>query len=63
MEHFGTDMTILARRFTILCLAICVFAAGLAMVVQHSDRRGNANAIGLNVSCPQAAAIHCRAAL
>lgn len=63
MEHFGTDMTILARRFTILCLAMAVFAVGLTMVVQHSDRRGPANAIGFNVSCPQTAGIHCRAAL
>ena len=56
-------MTILARRFTILCLAIGVFAAGLAMVVEHSDRRGPANTLGLNVSCPQTMGVHCRAAL
>ena len=56
-------MTILARRFTILCLAMAVFAAGLTMVVRHSDRRGPANAIGFNISCPQTAGIHCRAAL
>lgn len=56
-------MTILARRFAVICLAMGVFAAGLTMVVQHSDRRGTANAIGFKVSCPQAAGIHCRAAL
>ena len=56
-------MTILARRFTILCLATVVFAAGLTMVVQHSDRRGSLNAIGLGAPCPQPAGIHCRVAL
>jgi hypothetical protein len=56
-------MTILARRFTILCLAMSVFAVGLAMVVQKSDRRSPANAIGLGAPCPQPAGIHCRATL
>jgi hypothetical protein len=56
-------MTILARRFAIICLAMAVFATGLTMVVQHSDRRGTANATGFTVSCPQAAGVHCRAAL
>ena len=56
-------MTILARRFTILCLAMVVFAAGLTMVVQHGDRRGPLNTIGLAAPCPQPAGIYCRAAL
>jgi hypothetical protein len=57
-------MTILARRFTIICLAMGVFAAGLTMVVQHSDKRSPfTNAIGLNAPCPQPAGIHCRATL
>ena len=56
-------MTILARRFTIICLAMGVFAAGLTMVVQHSDRRNPVNAIGLSAPCPQPAGIYCRAAL
>lgn len=56
-------MTILARRFTILCLAMGAFAAGLTMVVQHSDRRGPVNAIGLGTPCPQPTGIYCRVAL
>jgi hypothetical protein len=62
-DDFGTDMTILARRFTILCLAMSVFAVGLTMVVQKSDRRGRVDAIWLSAPCPQPAGIHCRAAL
>ncbi|MBX9456241.1 MAG: hypothetical protein KL863_09590 [Rhizobium sp.] len=56
-------MTILARRFTILCLGMGVFAAGLAMVVQHSERRHPVSAIGLNAPCPQPGGIHCRPVL
>ncbi len=56
-------MTILARRLTIICLAMGIFAVGLAMVVQHSERRGQLGAIGLGAPCPQPAGIHCRAAL
>lgn len=62
-DHFGTNMTILARRFTILCLAMGVFAVGLTMVVQKSDRRGPITTIGLGAPCPEPAGIHCRAAL
>lgn len=56
-------MTILARRFTIICLAMSVFAAGLTMIVQHSDRRSPFNTIGLSAPCPQPSGIHCRATL
>lgn len=56
-------MTILARRFTIICLAMGVFAAGLSMVVQNSDRRSPTNAMGLSAPCPQPSGIHCRVAL
>lgn len=56
-------MTILARRFTIVCLAMSIFAIGLTMVIQKSDRRGPINAIGLSAPCPQPPGIHCRATL
>ena len=56
-------MSILARRFTILCLAVGVFAVGLTMVVQKADRRSPVNAIGLSAPCPEPAGISCRAAL
>ena len=56
-------MTIMARRFTILCLAMSVFAVGLTMVVQHSERRGPFSTIGLAAPCPQPSGVHCRAAL
>lgn len=62
-RNIGANMTILARRFTILCLAMSVFAVGLTMVVQKSDRRSPVNAIGLNAPCPEPAGIHCRTAL
>ncbi|MGV3550214.1 hypothetical protein [Rhizobium sp.] len=56
-------MTILARRFTILCLAMSVFAVGLTMVVQNSDRRSPARTIGLGAPCPQPSGVYCRIAL
>ena len=56
-------MSILARRFTILCFAMAAFAVGLAMVVQHVERRSPQNVLGFNTSCVQTAAIHCRATL
>lgn len=56
-------MTVLARRFTILCLAMSVFAVGLTMVVQKSDCRSPVNAIGLSAPCPQPTGIHCRGTL
>ena len=56
-------MTILARRFTIICLAMGIFAAGLSMVVQSSDRRAPGHAIGLGAACPQPSGLYCRVAL
>ena len=56
-------MTIMARRFTILCLTMSVFAVGLTMVVQHSERRGPFKAIGLSAPCPQPSGLFCRSAL
>lgn len=63
MEHYGPEMTIIARRFTIICLVMGVFAAGLTMVVQNSERRSQIGAIGLSAPCPQPAGTHCRAGL
>ena len=60
MEHFGTDMTILARRFTIICLVMGLFAMGLTMVVQQGARQSHAGIIGLSAPCPQPAGIVCR---
>jgi hypothetical protein len=56
-------MTIMARRFTILCLTMSMFAVGLSMVMQHSARRGSFHTIGLSAPCPQPTGIHCRAGL
>jgi hypothetical protein len=56
-------MSILARRFTILCLAMAVFAAGLAVVVQRVERRSPHKLIGFSALCIQPAALHCRATL
>jgi hypothetical protein len=58
-----TTMTILARRFTILCLGMAVFAVGLTMVIQHSDRRAPLNSIGLSATCSPAGSFHCRFSL
>lgn len=56
-------MTTIARRFTILCLAMSVFAVTLSMVVQGSDRRAPAQALGLGSTCSQPSGPHCRIAL
>lgn len=56
-------MTILARRFTILCLIMSVFAVALTMVVQSADRRSPSHTLGLSAPCPQPAGIHCRVSL
>lgn len=56
-------MTILARRFTIICLVMGIFAVSFAMVVQHSERRSNVGTIGLAAPCPQPAGLYCRTAL
>jgi hypothetical protein len=63
MEHLGTDMTILARRFTIICLFMGLFAVGLTMVVQQGERRSQTGAIGLTAPCPQPPGLQCRASL
>lgn len=56
-------MTILARRFTILCLIMSVFAVALTMVIESADRRSPIRTIGLSAPCPQPTGIHCRVAL
>ena len=56
-------MTILARRFTILCLVMGIFAVGFTMVVQNSPRRGQASIMELGAPCPQPSGSHCRASL
>lgn len=57
-------MTIIARRFTIICLVMGIFAVSLAMIVQHSERRNTTfGAIGLSAPCPQPTGLYCRTAL
>jgi hypothetical protein len=56
-------MTILARRFTIICLIMSLFAAGLTMAVENGARRNQIGAIGLNAPCPQPSGLHCKASL
>jgi hypothetical protein len=56
-------MTIIARRFTIICLIMSLFAVGLSVAVESSTRRGYVSAIGLNAPCPQPSGIRCKASL
>lgn len=56
-------MTIIARRFTILCLVMGIFALGLTMVVENSARRGQASIMELGAPCPQPSGTHCRVSL
>ena len=50
-------MTILMRRFAIVCLTFAIFAISLSMAVNSHPRR-TAN-LGLGAPCPQPAGIHC----
>jgi len=56
-------MTIIARRFTIICLIMSLFAVGLSVAVESSTRHGHIGAIGLNAPCPQPSGLHCKASL
>ena len=56
-------MTILARRFSILCLAMVLFAVGLTIVVDNSQRRSPFKAISLSAPCSQTSGLHCRVSL
>ena len=50
-------MTILIRRFAIVCLTFTIFALALSMTVNSHPRR-IAN-LGLGAPCPQPAGSHC----
>jgi hypothetical protein len=56
-------MPIIARRFTIICLVMGLFAAGLTVAVENGARRNYVGPIGLNAPCPQPSGIHCKASL
>jgi hypothetical protein len=56
-------MTVIARRFAIVCLVMGLFAAGLTMVVENGSRRGQASVMELSAPCPQPSGVHCRASL
>jgi hypothetical protein len=56
-------MTIIARRFTIICLIMGLFAAGLTVAVESSSRRNHSGLIGLSAPCPQPSGIYCKASL
>lgn len=54
-------MSILLRRFTIICLTFLVFALVMIMVVNNAARRPGSGQLGLDAPCPQPAGIHCSA--
>jgi hypothetical protein len=56
-------MTILLRRFSILCLSFMLFAIGLLMLVEGHSRQPHIGQIGLDAPCPQPQGIHCKARL
>ncbi|UVC10399.1 hypothetical protein IHQ71_07280 [Rhizobium sp. TH2] len=56
-------MTIIARRFTIICLIMSLFAVGLTAAVESSGKRNHVGVIGLSAPCPQPSGIHCKASL
>lgn len=54
-------MTILLRRFTIICLTFLVFALVMIMVVNNAARRPGSSQLRLDAPCLQPAGIHCSA--
>jgi len=54
-------MTILLRRFTIICLTFVIFALVMVMAVNNQARRPGATQFGLNAPCPQPAGLRCSA--
>jgi hypothetical protein len=52
-------MTILLRRFTIICLTFLVFALAMVMIVNNHARRPTNGQFALGAPCPQPAGIHC----
>lgn len=52
-------MTILMRRFAIVCLSFAVFAIAMTMAVNSQSHRMASNHTGLAAPCPQPAGIHC----
>ena len=52
-------MTILIRRFSIICLTFTVFALVMVMAVNSSARHPAFGGVGLGAPCPQPLDIHC----
>lgn len=50
-------MTILMRRFAIICLTFAVFAITMSMMVNTQSRR--TAELGLGAPCPQPTGVHC----
>lgn len=55
-----TEMTIMMRRFTIICLSAALFAVGLLTIVERSDRPARGNPFGVEAPCPQPDGSQCR---
>lgn len=60
MRTETVDMTILARRFAIICLMSGIFAVTLLMAVESGSRRGQLTSFDLGAPCPQSAGLSCR---
>jgi hypothetical protein len=50
----------LVRRFTILCLAVTLFAIGLLTIVQNHARPPHVGQFELGAPCPQPQGVFCK---
>lgn len=53
-------MTIMMRRFTIICLSAALFAIGLLTIVESHDRPAHVGQFDLGAPCPQPQGTQCR---
>ena len=51
MKIMGFENSVLARRFTIICLLVTIFGIGFAGLVQNFSRPARAYEIGMVVPC------------
>lgn len=58
-----TEMTIMMRRFTIICLSAALFAVGLLTIVEQHERPGRSVTFSADHPCPQLDGGQCRTEL
>jgi hypothetical protein len=61
MKIMGFETSVLARRFTIICLLATIFGIGFAALVQNFSKPARAYDIGMVVPCVFEQGLECKA--